>query len=109
MDKSSEYVNEQQCALQGDLNELAMYQNLCHDVVTHDKPLKSNDKSETQTMNSPFGKQSDFEFNVSLIEETIPSQSNVWKHWTGNGNSGMNAVAQANDIYKTQLSKNLED
>ena len=53
-DKNSKYVNEQPCALQEELNALTIYQKLCHGVVTHDRFLKSNDKSETQTMNSPF-------------------------------------------------------
>ena len=55
-------------------------------------------------MNATFGKKFDFDFKVSLVEETIPSDSNVWNHWTGNGNSGMDAVRQANGIDKTQLS-----
>ena len=46
----------------------------------------------------------DFDFKVSLVEETIPNASNVWNLWTGNGNSGMDVVAEANGIDETQLS-----
>ena len=44
-------------------------------------------------------------FNFNLNEETSPSDSIVWNHWTGTRNSGKDAVAQAKDIDKTQLSK----
>ena len=105
LEQSYGFVKEQQCALQEDLNEIAIYQKLCHVTVTHDKSLKRNAKIGTQTMIATFGVKNDFDFKLSLVEETIPSHSNMWKHWTGNGNSGMDAVSQANDIDKTQLSK----
>ena len=38
-----------------------------------------------------------------MVQETFPRDCKIWNHWTGNGNSGMNAVAQANGIDKTQL------
>ena len=105
LNKSYDIVHEQQFALPEDLNGTAMYQKLCHGVVTHDKLLKSNAKSETQTMNSTFERKSDFDFEINLVEETIPSHRNAWNTWIGNGNSGMDAVSQANVIDKTQLSK----
>ena len=101
MDKSSRFVNEQHFALHQNFNGIAMYQKLCLDVVTHDRSAKGNTKNETQTMISPFGKKADFDFKVSLVEGTIPSHSDVWNPWKGNGNSGMDAVSQANDIDKT--------
>ena len=104
LNKSYDMVHEQQFALR-DLNGTAMYQKLCHGVVTHDKPLKSNAKGETQTMNATFERKSDFDFEINLVEEIFLSHRNVWNHWTGNGNSGMDAVSRANDIDKTQLSK----
>ena len=56
-------------------------------------------------MNTSFGKKFHFDFKVSFVEDTIPSKNNVWNLWIGNGNSGMDAVAQANGIVETQLSK----
>ena len=82
-----------------------MYRKLCHGVVTHDKPVEGNARDDKLTMNATFERKSDFDFEVNLVEETIPSQRNVWNHCTGNGNSGMDAVSQANGIDKTQLSK----
>ena len=51
-----------------------------------------------------LGKKTDFDFNESLLEETIPSHSIIWNPLCGNGKSGMDAVAQANVIDETQLS-----
>ena len=77
LNKMFGFVNEQQFALQADWNEGAMYQKLCHVAMKHDKPVEGNGKGETQDMNAPFGKKTDFDFEVNLVEETIPSQRNV--------------------------------
>ena len=104
-DKSYGFVHEQQFALLDDCNEEAMYRKLCHVAAKHDKPVECNAKGETRTMIATFGKKFDFDFKVSLVEETIPSNNNEWNPRIGNGNSGMDAVAQANGMDKTQLSK----
>ena len=105
LNKSYGFVNEQQFALHENLKEEAMHRKLCHGAVKHDKPVEGNARDDKQPMNATFERKSDFDFEVNLVEETIPSHKNVWKHWTGNGNSGMDTVSQANDIDKTQLSK----
>ena len=104
-DKSYGFVHEQQFALLDDCNEEAMYRKLCHVAAKHDKPVECNAKGETRTMIATFGKKFDFDFKVSLAEETIPSNNNEWNPRIGNGNSGMDAVAQASGMDKTQLSK----
>ena len=104
-DKSYGFVHEQQFALLDDCNEEAMYRKLCHVAAKHDEPDECNAKGETRTMIATFGKKFDFDFKVSLVEETIPSNNNEWNPRIGNGNSGMDAVAQANGMDKTQLSK----
>ena len=103
--KSYDFVNEQRYTLPEDLNEIVMHRKQCHVAMKHEKPAKSNAKTETQVVNATFGKKTDFDFKESLLEETNLSHRNVWNHWIGNGNSGMDAVSQANDIDKTQLSK----
>ena len=102
--KSYDFVNEQRYTLPEDLNEIVMHRKQCHVAMKHDKPAKGHAKIETQIVNATFGKKTDFDFNESLSEETIPSHSSIWNHWIGNGNSGMDAVAQANVIDETQLS-----
>ena len=52
--------------------EITMYQKLCHVAMKLAKAVEGNAKSETQVMKSPFGKKSDSEINVSLVEQTIP-------------------------------------
>ena len=102
--KSYDFVNEQRYTLPEDLNEIVMHRKQCHVAMKHDKPAKGHAKIETQIVNATFGKKTDFDFNESLLEETIPSHSSIWNPWNGNGNSGMDAVAQANVIDETQLS-----
>ena len=68
-----------------------------------DKFLNRNIKSETAAMNAPFGKKLHFDFMVSFVEETNPSDGYVLNHWTGKRMFGMNAVAKAIGIDKTQL------
>ena len=103
--KSYDFVNEQRYTLPEDLNEIVMYQKLRHVAMKHEKPAKSHAKTETQVVNATFGKKTNFDFKESLLEETNLSHRNVWNHWIGNGNSGMDAVSQANDFDKTPLSK----
>ena len=103
--KCYDFVNEQRYTLSEDLNEIVMHRKQCHVAMKHDKPAKGHAKIETQIVNATFGKKTDFDFKESLLEETNLSHRNVWNHWIGNGNSGMDAVSQANDIDKTQLSK----
>ena len=102
--KSYLSLNEQRFALQEDSNETAMYQKLCDVAMEPDKLLNRNTKSEIRVINSPFDKKLHFDFNVSLVEGTIPSHSDVWNHWIGNRMFGMDAVTKANGIDKTQLS-----
>ena len=103
--KSYGFVHEQQFALQDDWIEGFMYQKQCHVAMKDGKPVKGNAKCDTQTMIATFGKKTDLDFKVSLVEETTPSNSNLRILWIGNRNSGKDGVAQANGIDETQLSK----
>ena len=99
------FVHDQQYTLQDDWNEEVVYQKLCHVAKKDDKPIEGNAKCGTHNVNALFGKKTDFVLIVRLIEETIQSNDNVWNPWIGNGNSGIDAVSQANDIDETQMSK----
>ena len=104
-DKSYGFVHEQQFALLDDCNEEAMYRKLCHVAAKHDKPVECNAKGETRTMIATFGKKFDFDFKVSLVDETIPSNNDVWNPRIGNGNSGMDAVAKEDGKLKRPVVK----
>ena len=98
-------MNEQPFELQDDWSEEFMYQEVYHVAMKHEQPVEVKTESETQTMNAPFGKKTDFDYELILVEEPIPSESTVWNHWIDNKNCGMDAVSEANGIDKTQLSK----
>ena len=98
------FVNAQQFALQEKLNETAMHRRLHNGAVKHDEPVEGNARSETGTMNSTYGKKSEFDLRVSIVEEIVLSLRNLWNHWIGNGNSGMDTVSQAKKIDETHLS-----
>ena len=51
-----------------------------------------------------FGRQHDVDLNEKLLDKGIPNDSENCINWLGNGNSGMDAVAQANPKVYTQLS-----
>ena len=61
-----------------------MCRKLCYIAIVQDKPVNDDIKIETQTMKTPFQSETDFDFKENLIEELIPSESNVWNHWIGN-------------------------
>ena len=52
-----------------------MYQKVCRVEMEHDEPVEVNSKGETNTMNATFGSIFDFNFKVSFVEETFPSDS----------------------------------
>ena len=51
-----------------------------------------------------FWRKHDVELNEKLLDKIIPNDSENCNNWLGNGNSGMDAVAQANPNVYTQLS-----
>ena len=102
--KSFGFVHEQHFALHEDLNGTTVFQKLCHGTMIGDKPVNDNTKNEAQALKEHFGRKTDLDFKENLVEETIPSDTIEWNHWNGNGNTGMDAVAQAIGIDKTQLS-----
>ena len=51
-----------------------------------------------------FRRKHDVELKEELLDKIIPNDSENCNNWLGNGNSGMDAVAQANPNVHTQLS-----
>ena len=78
------FVCAQQLSLHESLNKKSMCQKLCDAAMKFDKPVEGDTKDETQKTNAPCGKKTDFDLKESLVEETIPGDSTVWNHWTGN-------------------------
>ena len=64
----------------------------------------NNAKTGTKAVNMSFARKDDVELKEKLLDKIIPSDSENCNNWLGNGNSGMDAVAQANPNVYTQLS-----
>ena len=78
LDKFYIFVHQQQFALQDHWNEKVMNPRLCHVAKKDDKPMEGNTKCGRHTVIALFGKKTDFDFVVSFVEETFPSNTNVW-------------------------------
>ena len=63
-----------------------------------------NAKIGTNAVNMSFWRKYDVELKEKLLDKIIPNDSENCNNWLGNGNSGMDAVAQANPNVHTQLS-----
>ena len=58
----------------------------------------------TKSVSVSFGRKHDADLNEKLLDKIIPNDSENCINWLGNGNSGMDAVAQANPNVHIQLS-----
>ena len=68
------------------------------------QPSIDNAKNGTNAVNTSFGGKDDVELKEKLLDKIIPNDRENCNNWLGNGNSGMDAVAQANPNVHTQLS-----
>ena len=78
--KNFGFVHEQHFALHGDLNRITVYQKLSNGEIRRDKPVNDNSKNEAQAFKERFGRETDFDLKENLVEETLPIDTNVWKH-----------------------------
>ena len=60
-------------------------------------------EDETKAVKMSFWSKHDVELKEKLLDKIIPNDSENCSNWLGNGNSGMDAVAQANPNVHTQL------
>ena len=73
------------------------------DLLERNQPSKDNASDETKAVNMSFWSKHDVELKEKLRDKIIPNDSENCSNWLGNGNSGMDAVAQANPNVHTQL------
>ena len=71
------FFHAQQCALQEDWDEEAMYQKLCHFAMKHGEPVEGNAKGGIQRHECNLWKEFSPYSKVILVEETISNDSNV--------------------------------
>ena len=82
----------------------AIYRRPFGGLLKRDQPAEENASNETKSVNVFFGRKHDVGLNEKLLDKIIPNDSENCNNWLSNGNSGMDAVAQANPNVYTQLS-----
>ena len=104
MDIVVEFVKECQLELHQDSRGKAIYRGHHSGLLECYQPSIDNAKNGTNAVNMSFGRKDDVELKEKLLDKIIPNDSENCNNWLGNGNSGMDAVAQANPNVHTQLS-----
>ena len=105
LNKVVEVVKECQLELHEVPRGKAIYRRPFGGLLEQAKPAEENASNETKSVNVLFGRKHDVELKEKLLDRIIPNDSENCNNWLGNGNSGMDAVAQANPNVYTQLSK----
>ena len=96
LDREIGFVNECQIELHEVPRGKAIYRRPFGGLLEQDKPAEKNASSETKSVNVLFGRRHDVGLNEKPLDKIIPNDSENCNNWLGNGNSGMDAVAQAN-------------
>ena len=104
LDREIGFVNECQIELHEVPRGKAIYRRPFGGLLEQDKPAEENASNETKSVNVLFDRKHDVGLNEKLLDKIIPNDSENCINWLGNGNSGMDAVAQANPNVYTQLS-----
>ena len=99
-----EFVKECQLDFHQDSRGKAIYRRHLSGLLECYQPSIDNAKIGTNAVNMSFWRKYDVELKEKLLDKIIPNDSENCNNWLGNGNSGMDAVAQANPNVHTQLS-----
>ena len=99
-----EVVKECQVELHEHSRGKAMYRRHSSDLLERNQPYKDNASDGAKAVKTSFGRKSDVELKAKLLDKIIPNDSENCNNWLGNGNSGIDAVVQANPNVHTQLS-----
>ena len=104
LNKVVEVVKECQLELHEVPRGKAIYRRPFGGLWEQAKPTEETASNETKSVNVLFVRKHDVELKEKLLDRIIPNDSENCNNWLGNGNSGMDAVAQANPNVYTQLS-----
>ena len=104
MNKVVEFVKECQVRLNEYSRGKAMCRRHSSDMLERNQPYKDNASDGAKAVKMSFWRKQDVELKEKLLDKMIPNDSENCNNWLGNGNSGMDAVAQANPNVYTQLS-----
>ena len=74
-----------------------------NDLLKRNQPSEENTSDRTKAVKMSFCRRHDDELKDKLLDKIIPNDSEKCNNWIGYGNSGMDAVAQANPNAYTKL------
>ena len=104
LEKVVGFVKECQIELHDDSRGKPIYQRHSSDLLEHNQPSKDNASDGTKAVKMSFWRKHDVELKENLLDKINPNDSENCSNWLGNGNSGMDAMTQANPNVYTQLS-----
>ena len=81
----------------------AIYRRPFGGLLKRDQPAEENASNERKADNVSSGRKHDVGLNEKLLDKIIPNDRENCNSWSGYGNSGINAVAQANPNAYTLL------
>ena len=103
LDREIGFVNKCQIELHEVPRGKAIYRRPFGGSLKRDQPAEDNASNERKAVNVSFRRKHDVGLNEKLLDKIIPNDRENCNNWLGNGNSGMDAVAQANPNVYTQL------
>ena len=103
MNKVVKFVKECQSELHEVPRGKAIYRRLFSGLLERNQPSEENTSDRTRAVKMSFWRKH-VELKEKPLDKIIPNDREKCNNWLGNGNSGMDAVAQANPNVRTQLS-----
>ena len=103
INKVVKFVKECQIELHEVPRGKAIYRRLFSGLLERNQPSEENTSDRTKAVKMSFCRRHDVELKEKMPDKIIPNDSENRNNWLGNGNSGMDAVEQANPNAYTQL------
>ena len=97
------FVNKCQFELHEVPRGKAIYRRHFSGLLERNQPSEENARNERKAVNVSFGRKHDVGLDEKVLDKIIANDSENRNNWLSNGNSGMDAVAQANPNAYTQL------
>ena len=96
LDREIGFVNKCQIELHEVPRGKAIYQRNFSGLLERNQLSEENTSDGTKAVKMSFCRRHDVELRENMPDKIIPNDSENRNNWLGNGNSGMDAVAQAN-------------
>ena len=105
LDREIGFVNKCQIELHEVPRGKAIYRRHFSGLLERNQPSEENARNERKDVSVSFGRKHDVGLDEKLLDKINPNNRENCNNWLGNGNSGKDAVAQANPNAYTQLRK----